>query len=152
MTHAGPSSIDKLIQHKLKHYEPDSNGSFLCSTCNFATGYIPIDGSCDGCGKKYAEVEKLCNEMHTSLTASITEFKDLKDHFAGMDQDEIDKLIEKYRDMVSTIHFSKKAKLEAVKAKYMKGANADTKKWIEFQHNQLGMLKNKAYVDIENMA
>ena len=34
----------------------------------------------------------------------------------------------------------------------MKGAKDDTKKWIEFQHNQLGMLKNKAYVDIDNMA
>ena len=69
-----------------------------------------------------------------------------------MDQNEIDKLIEKYRDMVSAIHFSKKAKLEAATTKYMKGAKNDTKKWIEFQHNQLGMLKNKAYVDIENMA
>ena len=69
------------------------------------TGYIPINGSCDGCSKKFAEVEKLCNEMHTWLTASITKFKELKDHFAGMDQNEIDKLIEKYRDMVSAIHF-----------------------------------------------
>ena len=51
------------------------------------------------------------------------------------------------------IHSSKKAKLEAATKKYIKGADEDvTKKWIEFQHNQLDQLKNKAYADVEKMA
>jgi len=91
--------------------------------------------------------------MHAKLSASFTEFKELKDHFTKCNEAELNALIEKYRDLMSAIHYSKKGKLEAATKKYIKGADEDvTKKWIEFQHNQLDQLKNKAYAEIEKMA
>ena len=112
-----------------------------------------MGATCDGCGSKFADIEKSCIALHSKLSSSYTEFKELKDHFTKCSEADLNALIEKYRDMVSAIHPSKKGKLEAATKKFIKGADEDiTKKWIEFQHNQLDQLKNKAYADIESMA
>ena len=150
---SGSFSIDKVTQHKLKMLEADSNGSYLCVTCNFSTGFIAIDAVCDGCGSKFADVEKLCNNMHAQLSASFTEFKELKDHFTLLNEADLAAIIDKYRDMTAAVHSTKKAKLDAATKKYIKARDeGNTHKWIEFQHNQLDQLKNKAYADIEKMA
>jgi hypothetical protein len=150
---SGPSSIDKMTEHKLKMLEADSDGAYLCVTCNFSTGFIADGAACDGCGSKHVDIQKACIAMHAQLSASFTEFKELKDHFTKCSEAELNALVDKYRDMVSAIHSSKKAKLEAATKKFIKGADEDiTKKWIEFQHNQLDQLKNKAYADVEKMA
>ena len=145
--------VDKVTQHKLKMLEADGNGSYLCVKCNFSTGFIGIDAGCDGCGSKFAEIEKLCIDMHAQLSASFTEFKELKDHFTTLNEADLAAIIDKYRDMSASIHFSKRTKLDAATKKYIKAANeGHTQQWIEFQHNQLDQLKNKAYADIEKMA
>ena len=33
---SGPSSIDKMTEHKLKMLEADSDGAYLCVTCNYS--------------------------------------------------------------------------------------------------------------------
>ena len=87
--------------------------------------------------------------MHAQLSAAFTEFKELKDHLSSCSEAELSIIVDKFRDMVSAIHFSKKAKLEAAAKKYIKAADeGNTKQWIEFQHNQLDQLRNKAYADV----
>ena len=97
---SGPSIVEKATQHKLKMLDPDGDGSYLCVTCNYSTGYIAIGAVCDGCGSKYAEIEKRCKEMQAQLGAAFTEFKELKDHLSSLGEADLNALVDKYRDMV----------------------------------------------------
>ena len=113
--------------------EADSDGAYLCVTCNFSTGFIADGAACDGCGSKYVDIEKACIAMHAQLSTSFTEFKELKDALTSCGEAELNAFVDKYREMMSAINPSKKAKLEAAAKKLIgKGDEDNIKKWIDF--------------------
>ena len=100
---SGSANVEKMTQHKLKMLEPDSDGAYLCVTCNYSTGFIAMGATCDGCGSKFADIEKSCIALHSKLSSSYTEFKELKDHFTKCDEAELNALIDKYRDAIPSL-------------------------------------------------
>jgi len=150
---SGSATIDKMTEHKLKMLEDDGDGAYLCVTCNYSTGFIAVGSFCDGCGSKHADIQKACIAMHAQLSASFTEFKELKDALTSCSEADLNAYVDKYRDMLSAIHYSKKSKLEAAAKKLIgKGDEDNIKKWIDFQHGQLDQLKQKGYADFDKLA